>query len=188
MGTPRRRSVPSGAATRRSIPRSRGHETTASTGSSAPAATSAPLSPNASTSRRRQQRPDAHSGQQERLERAKGAGEHVVGDGALEQRRRGDVDERVTEPDQREAERHEGELRKTGDQGQRPAVEGQSEAEVSGQTPAADEREHDRPADDAADPLGRIERADGGITGPVTSIAVITTNTFIAPPTSACTT
>ena len=111
MGTPRRSSVPSGAATRRSIPRSRGHETTASTGSSAPAATSAPLLPNALDEQRRQQRPDAERGQQERLEGAEGAREDVVWDGALQQRGRRDVDERVTEPDQREAERHEGELR-----------------------------------------------------------------------------
>ena len=93
------------------------------------------------------------------LDHAENARQHLVGHGALQERQGGDVDDRVPDADDREQDQRDRRLREDADQRDRESPEDQAEPEVGGQSLPADESERRDRAEQAADPDRRVQEA-----------------------------
>ena len=126
-------------------------------------ATSAPLGPDERHEARSHERADPERRAQEALERSERATEHRVGDDALHDRQRVDVDDRV--PDADHAERGDGDEgdRHASHENEREAEQRKPEREVARETAACREDEGDEPADQPTDSDGGVEEADAGL-------------------------
>ena len=125
-----------------------------------PVRISAHLMPGDVDQQRREQAADADRADQDALEHAEHAGQHVVRHRSLHDREGVDVDDRVTEPDEREREQRHGHRRRDPDQDQRQSEQPDPDPEIGGEPPAGREDECDEAADEAADPERGVEVAD----------------------------
>ena len=112
---------------------------------------------------RRQHRAEPDRADEDHLEHAEDATDHVRRRGPLEQRQPGDVDERVAEAEHAERDERNPGLRPDADRSQGRAPEQDPDPEVRGETLAADQRERRQRADDPADPGSRVQEADAGV-------------------------
>ena len=102
--------------------------------------------------------PDEHA-----LQHPERAGQHVLGYGALQQRQRGDVDQRVADADSGEGDDRAQLGRPAGDQHDRQPPEQHSRRERGRQPRPAGQRQHDGRAGQPADADHRVQRADAAL-------------------------
>ncbi len=108
----------------------------------------------------RENRSDSDRCEPEHLDHAEDAREDLVGNGALDEGESGDVDERVSDPEQREENEGSGEGLPEAQHDQRESPEDDAEHERGTQTLRTGEREREDAAGEGAEPDGRIEVAD----------------------------
>ena len=129
-------------------------------GSSTPAPMSARAHADERECRRREEAAEPDRAEQEALEHAEHAPQHLVRDGALHDRERVDVDERVAEPDHPERDERSGNGRGRPQEHERDAEEHDAEAEVGSEPAPRREDERHEASDEAARSEGGVEVAD----------------------------
>ena len=124
-----------GAPTLRSITRSRCKARIVAAGRSRPAAIRAARAPMQPDEERGGEPTEPERAEQKPFEHAQDASENAVGDDALEQRERGDVRDRVSDPDDGERRERDRIADDDADDGERDAEEHDAEREVGGESP-----------------------------------------------------
>ena len=107
----------------------------------------------------RQNRPHADASDQQALEYAEHAREHIVGRGPLQESESGHVDDGVSDSQNPEENERRGLVGPHADERDRQAPEEKPDPEVRGQPVASDERERHHCAKKPADPDGGVEKS-----------------------------